>query len=160
MKPHANTLLVFLLLYWLFFDGPATSSLTLTPETDSVPDSFLFSPYIVSLWVLNFPSWLYYHLLMTPKSRFLTQISFFEIIPWKFPFGSARTLYSTWSKLNSSHPHTWSSFGVFSLLFIFQLSECEILVPQTEIEPQPPAVKVQSLTHWTTMGSPLCFLSW
>ena len=84
MKPHANTLQVFLLLFWLFFDGPATSSLPLNPKVDSGSRPFsVLTRHSLPLGS-NFPSWLYNHLLMTPKSRFLTQISFFEIIPWKF----------------------------------------------------------------------------
>lgn len=37
--------------------------------------------------------------------------------------------------------------------FFFFFLACRILVPQSGIEPTPPAVAVQSLTHWTTRKS-------
>ena len=44
-------------------------------------------------------------------------------------------------------------FLLFHLLFFFSFwlchVACEILVPQPGIEPEPPALEVQNLNHWT-----------
>ena len=46
---------------------------------------------------------------------------------------------------------------VFDLGLFFWCVACGILVPQPEIEPTPPAVEAQSLTHWTTRKVPKDF---
>ena len=44
--------------------------------------------------------------------------------------------------------------GLWFILFWPHREVCRILVPQSGIEPSPPAVKVQSLNHWTTREVP------
>ena len=41
-------------------------------------------------------------------------------------------------------------FFLFFFLFLLHRMECGILLSQAEIEPVLPAVKAQSLNHWTT----------
>ena len=50
-------------------------------------------------------------------------------------------------------------FKIFYLLFIFwlYLTACRILVPQSGIELEPPALEVQSLNHWTIRKIPICW---
>ena len=43
---------------------------------------------------------------------------------------------------------------IFPVFFCLCCMACEILVPQPEIEPMPPALEAQSLNHWTTRGVP------
>ena len=38
---------------------------------------------------------------------------------------------------------------LFTYLFLPHCTACEILVPQTEIEPRPLSVRARSLNHWT-----------
>ena len=48
----------------------------------------------------------------------------------------------------------------FSSTFWTHHLACEILVPQPGIELLPPAVKAQSLNHWTTSEVPPCALEY
>ena len=52
----------------------------------------------------------------------------------------------------------WICLQLFIHLFIYfywpRHAACGILVPQSGIEPTPPAVNVQSLSHWTTREVP------
>ena len=43
---------------------------------------------------------------------------------------------------------------LFMLFFLPCCAECGILVPQPGIKPVPPALKMQSLNHWTSRGVP------
>ena len=56
-------------------------------------------------------------------------------------------LLSTWNRANMSKELNF----LFCFIFIYF---CGILVPQPGIEPALPAVKVQSLSHWTTREAP------
>ena len=62
--------------------------------------------------------------------------------------------------------HQTSNFTFFAPWFRICLSDhwtqgsqgmCGILVPQTEIEPRPSAVRAQSPNHWTTRGIPFWY---
>ena len=48
------------------------------------------------------------------------------------------------------------SFCLF--VFLLHWAACEILVPQPEIKPTPPAVEVQSPNHWTNREAPSLLL--
>ena len=55
---------------------------------------------------------------------------------------------------NSPHPNYFTTFIFYALKIIIIilwgfLAACGILVPHPGIEPMTPAVKVQSLNHWT-----------
>ena len=56
----------------------------------------------------------------------------------------------TWGTKNSLS----SSFLSFFFLFLLHRMECGILLSQAEIEPVLPAVKAQSLNHWTDREVP------
>ena len=61
--------------------------------------------------------------------------------------------FTTWWQLTS----LWCPQCVlFCCLFVFQPHPvaCGILVPQSWIKPMPPAMRVQSLNHWTTREVP------
>ena len=52
-------------------------------------------------------------------------------------------------------PHTVHDSTVFRGFFFWpHHAACEILAPQPGIEPEPPALEVQSLNHWTTREVP------